>query len=201
MSESVNPVEHLLSRAFYQAGGVMADAMGKTGVQIGSPASDQKLADIDRKLDALISGASSKPVTEQNNKVVSPVVIPQTRVITEEPIDLANIKGMDCKTGQTISGIAYLKQRINDALSTIRASQVVLRLRGGDLYKLKDQRMSPTGKMQTIGAIAYILTHELAGLPDYTIKRIQISDEQPENGEFGFTLNGYWLGNEVEVSV
>lgn len=128
-------------------------------------------------------------------------IIQLPQVLTQEPVDLANLQGMDSGTGKLLRGLDYLKQRLKDALSTIRASQVTLRLRGGDLFELKDKRMSPAGKMRIIGAIAYILTHELAGLPDYTIKRIQISDEQPENGEYGFTLSGYWLGNEVEVAV
>ncbi len=115
--------------------------------------------------------------------------------------DRTRLQGMDCNTGQLITGIDYLRQRIRDAITTTKGSQVLLRKRGSELLGMVDSTMSQSGRLRLVGSIADALTHELAGLPDFIIKKIQFSDVRPEQGEYGFTLTANWLGNNVEVQV
>lgn len=114
--------------------------------------------------------------------------------------ELLGLRGMCCKTGLLISGLPYLRQRIEDALTTPVGSQVLLRARGSSLLPLVDTPMNHRHIAQAMAAIAQTLNNPLAGLPDFSLSRIRLlSSKTP--GQLGYALTGKWAGSAVEINV
>lgn len=84
--------------------------------------------------------------------------------------------GMDKNTGQAISGNAYLRQRIENALTTPLRSTVMLRERGADIKAILDKPLTPSNVVRVYRVFAAALAHPLAGLPDFRVERIRLSD-------------------------
>lgn len=110
------------------------------------------------------------------------------------------LRGMCSKTGRLISGLPYLRQRIEDALTTPLGSQVLLRSRGSTLLPLVDTPMNARHIALAMAAIASTLNSQLSGLPDFSLSRIRLlSSATP--GQLGYALSGNWAGSAVEISV
>ncbi len=102
------------------------------------------------------------------------------------------MQGMSAQTGQTISGIAYLRQRIEDALSTPINSTVMHRERGSRLFSLVDQPMTRATVVDTYAAIAECLQRPISGVPDFrldTVAAVRVG----ENGTLLLDIEGEYL--------
>lgn len=110
------------------------------------------------------------------------------------------LRGMCNMTGTLISGLPYLRQRIEDALTTPVGSQVLLRARGSTLLPLVDMPMNASNVASAMAAIAGTINSPLSGLPDFSLSRIRLlSSATP--GQLGYALSGKWAGSEVEINV
>ena len=77
--------------------------------------------------------------------------------------------GMNNKTGQRIEGVAWLRQRLADVLSTPLGTRVMLRAYGSRLFELTDNPMSPRWKVQIYAAVAEAISNPINGLPDFQV--------------------------------
>lgn len=102
--------------------------------------------------------------------------------------------GMDNITGKTISGKAYLRQRIVNALTTPKSSTVMLRARGFDYKSITDEPMDGGFAVNVYQAVASALNSPLAGLPDFRLTRVRLTSvEDSGAGTNFFTIEGKWL--------
>lgn len=175
-----------------------------TDVAAGSAAtSTSTLTSISDKLDALLASAASYSTGTSNTTATAISAVTTRTVVSAEltASDLRTLRGMDCDTGKLISGIAYLRQRITDALMTPKYSQVLLRARGSTIPDLIDQPMNQGGNTSLIIAISSVLSDPLSGVPDFILSRVSLVDMGAMQGRLGFTLTGQWLAQDIEVTV
>ena len=102
------------------------------------------------------------------------------------------MQGMNAQTGQTISGIPYLRQRIESALSTPLNSTVMHRERGSRLFNLVDQPMTGATVVDTYAAIAECLQRPISGVPDFRLDKVQ-AVHVGEDGKLLLDLEGEYL--------
>jgi phage baseplate assembly protein W len=108
---------------------------------------------------------------------------------------ISQIKGMDAKTGATLSGIAHLRQSITNILTTYFGTRVMRREYGSKLFDLIDA----TGNKATIVKIYYAVAVALYDWePRFHLTRV-IAEDQTMSGKMSFTLFGEYLGQAVEV--
>lgn len=82
--------------------------------------------------------------------------------------------GMNNQTGGRIEGIAWLRQRLADVLSTPLGSRLMRREYGSRLYELIDQPMSPRWKVQIYAAVADAVINPVNDLPDFQVTQAQV---------------------------
>ncbi len=84
------------------------------------------------------------------------------------------------RTGQAISGINYLHQRITDVLTTAKGSLVLRRDFGSLLYQLVDANVNAQFYMQAYIHLANALADPANGLDDFKLEtmRLDVVDER-----------------------
>lgn len=107
--------------------------------------------------------------------------------------------GMSCTDGAVIVGINYLKQRLRDALSTTKGSQVLLRERGTLLPSLIDAPLNNITFAKLMIEIAHTLESDAAGLPDMTLKQIRFLGSH--KGQLQAELTIDWQDNLITVAL
>lgn len=108
-------------------------------------------------------------------------------------------QGMDCNTGQRLTGLAYLTQRVSDALLTPKGSQVLLRARGSALYPQMDKPINEASKLAWVAAIAAALDDPLAGVPDFKLSSMTIRSVSAAG--LKVQLTGLWNNEPVELTL
>jgi phage baseplate assembly protein W len=98
--------------------------------------------------------------------------------------------GMDKQTGRAISGLAHLKQSIEDILTTPKGSRVMRREYGSDLFSLVDQ---PYSQMM-VGDITMAVSQALLRWePRFELQSVAVS--KVESGAVTLDISGIYLLN------
>ena len=82
------------------------------------------------------------------------------------------MRGMNTTTGQNITGIAYLQQRLRDVLTTPKQSRVMNREFGCGLFQRVDETMNEAWLVQCYSDIAIAVRDPINGLQDFTLEKI-----------------------------
>ena len=106
--------------------------------------------------------------------------------------------GMNALNGKTSSGIAYLRQRIQNALTTPVNSTTMHRERGSRLFALVDQPLNDATIIDTYAAVAECLQQPLAGVPDFSLSKVQ-AVRADESGVLVLDLQGEYLPDGASV--
>jgi phage baseplate assembly protein W len=178
----------------YQSGALLSQYLAGNGV-VPVSNSDSLLTRIEQKLDVALAASSSSSAA---SAVLTYQVVIKADVTAES---LSNLKGMDCDTGKLISGFDYLRQRIFDALSTDKGSQVLLRARGSGYPSLIDTPVNQTGALRIVSAAAAVFRDPLCGVPDFSLTKVLFNRNPDVENDYLLTVIGDWLGNTVEVSL
>jgi phage baseplate assembly protein W len=102
------------------------------------------------------------------------------------------MQGVNAQTGQLICGIPYLRQRIENALSTPLNATVMHRERGSRLFSLVDRPMTQASVVDVYAAIAECLQRPISGVPDFRLDKVQ-TVQLGENGKLLLDLQGEYL--------
>lgn len=106
------------------------------------------------------------------------------------------MSGMDKHTGRAISGLAHLKQSIEDILTTPRGSRVMRRDYGCDLFSLVDQPYSQSW----VGDITMAVSQALSRWePRFELQSVTVSKIQ--NGRLTMDIRGIYLVNGEQVTL
>ena len=97
------------------------------------------------------------------------------------------------REGKSISGLAYLRQRIKDIIETPKGSLVAEREFGSEFYQLQDQTIDQEFYMQAYVKLAEALDNPVNGLQDFRLENISI--EVLNDRQFELTLTGQLLNN------
>lgn len=109
------------------------------------------------------------------------------------------MRGMNNTTGKTIDGIAHLRQRLTDVLTTPKGTRVMRRGYGCDLFELLDQTMNESWLVRCYAAIAEAVDNPINGLPDFLLERVRTSELRDDGGVFD--LIGTYLPTGQRVTV
>jgi hypothetical protein len=106
--------------------------------------------------------------------------------------------GMDY-SGKPISGLAYLRQRIQDVIQTPKGSLVYARNFGSDFHKMIDQNVDDDWYMDV-----YIMLFDTFGNPDngvddFKIGEVSITSVQPLHYEL--SIDGELLNNGESIQL
>lgn len=96
--------------------------------------------------------------------------------------------GMNNKNGQRIEGIAWLRQRLADVMTTPIGSRVMRREYGSELFNLIDQPMSSGWRVQIYAAVAKAVENPVNGLADFKVRQVLVNtlaDGQAELDVYG----------------
>ncbi|WP_298606933.1 hypothetical protein [uncultured Thiothrix sp.] len=149
------------------------------------------LTSLHQKLDAVLAASNLRTyqaIVPLNNTLK---LVPNNQQQT-------TYQGMDCNTGQRLTGIDYLTQRVSDALLTPKGSQVLLRARGSDLYPQMDKPINEATKLAWVAAIAAALADPLAGVPDFKLSSINI---KAVSAGLKVQLTGLWNSEPAELTL
>ena len=102
-------------------------------------------------------------------------------------------------TGQLISGLAYLKQRIKDVIETPRGSLVGAREFGSYFYKLIDRNIDKRFYMSAYIMLADAVNNPVNGLDDFKLESMAI--EVINDRHFILTLTGQLLNNGKPITL
>lgn len=111
------------------------------------------------------------------------------------------MRGMHNTTGKSIDGVAHLRQRLADVLTTPKGTRVMRRGYGCDLFELMDQPMSDAWLVRCYAAIAEAVDNPTNGLPDFALERVRTTELRDDGGVFDLT--GIYLptGQRLTVNV
>ncbi|MFT4927014.1 MAG: phage baseplate assembly protein W [Phenylobacterium sp.] len=98
--------------------------------------------------------------------------------------------GMDKNTGKTISGLAHLKQSIEDILTTPKGSRVMRRDYGSDLFSLVDQPYSSA----MVGDLTMAVSEALSlWEPRFELESVAVA--RVDSGKIALDIHGKYLLN------
>lgn len=104
--------------------------------------------------------------------------------------------GMDAQTGQSLGGVAHVRQSIRDILTTRVGTRVMRREYGSRLYELVDAPIGP----ETIAAVRMATVEAIARWePRVSVDLVQV--EAAETGRLSLYLEGTILGTGEQVIV
>lgn len=107
--------------------------------------------------------------------------------------------GMNNTTGQRIEGVAWLRQRLADVLTTPLGSRVMHRDYGSRLFELMDQPMSPRWRVQVFAATAEAIANPVNGLPDFKVTAVDLVVNA--KGESELDVYGAYLPTDELIKV
>lgn len=96
-------------------------------------------------------------------------------------------------SGQAISGLAYLRQRIKDIVETPRGSLVLAREFGSDFYQLQDRNIDDKFYMSAYIKLAEAINNPQNGLDDFKLEDMSIVVLNDRS--FELSLSGQLLNN------
>lgn len=102
-------------------------------------------------------------------------------------------------TGQTLSGLAYLKQRIKDVIETPRGSLVGAREFGSDFYQLQDRNIDQGFYMSAYIKLADAINNPANGLDDFKLENMNI--EVLSDRQFELSISGQLLNNGEPITL
>lgn len=104
--------------------------------------------------------------------------------------------GMDKHTGQAISGLAHLKQSIQDILTTPKGSRIMRRDYGSDLFSLVDTPYSQVFVGEVTMAVSEALhTWE----PRFELQSVEVNNLG--NGQVSLDVTGIYLVDGQAVTL
>lgn len=111
-------------------------------------------------------------------------------IVPAQTIAPATPGGMDNQTGQAISGLAWLRQRVLDVLSTLIGSMPNRRGYGSRLPALLDAPINPSTLFEWRVAAIEALRKPVNGLADLVLRQVS-TNPQPNLGRVDITIYGY----------
>ncbi|MDH5179767.1 MAG: baseplate assembly protein W [Gammaproteobacteria bacterium] len=90
---------------------------------------------------------------------------------------------MNNKTGKRLVGVAWLRQRLADVLTTPVGTRLMRRGYGSRLFELIDQPMSPRWKIQFYAAVVEAVENPVNGLADFQVSRAQLLNSSTGKAE------------------
>lgn len=103
------------------------------------------------------------------------------------------------RTGQAISGMAYLHQRITDVLTTAQGSLVLRRDFGSKLYQLVDANVDSQFYMQAYIHLANAIAEPANGLDDFKLETMSLTTGDARN--VLITLTGQLLNDGQPITI
>ncbi len=101
--------------------------------------------------------------------------------------------------GKSISGLAYLKQRIKDVIETPRGSLVSAREFGSDFYQLQDRNIDQKFYMAAYIRLAEAINNPVNGLDDFKLENMNVEVLGERN--FELTISGQLLNNGQPITL
>lgn len=112
-------------------------------------------------------------------------------------VNKVQIRGMNAKTGETLAGIAHLKQSIQQIITTRVGTRVMRRDFGSIIPNLIDAPANNQTLLQFYAAIAEALRKFE---PRFKLTRVYSDfDNGVKDGKAVFTLEGDYLGEKVTI--
>lgn len=107
--------------------------------------------------------------------------------------------GMDKHSGQLITGLAYLRQRLEDVVNTPLGSLVGARAFGSRLYQLVDRNVDTGFYMAGYVRLAECINNPVNGLDDFTLKEMRL--QRVSAGHIEIAVSGEYLaeGEPIEL--
>ena len=107
------------------------------------------------------------------------------------------MKGLNKKTGQSLSGLEHLRQSIIDIITTPIGTRVMRRQYGSKVFELIDAPLNSSTIIFLYAAIAEALDR---WEPRLKLKRIEVVDVN-ENGKCSLVITGDYLPEGVAVKI
>jgi hypothetical protein len=105
--------------------------------------------------------------------------------------------GMKRETGQLITGLAYLIQRLQDAINTELVSVVGAREYGSRLHEMVDRNVDGRFHMEVYIRLAEAINNPANGLDDFRLKNMRLQRLAPHHIEI--YLSGEFDGEFVDL--
>lgn len=100
-------------------------------------------------------------------------------------------QGMCRVTGALISGVPYLRQRLEDVINTPIGSLVGRRDFGSRMYEIQDRNVNEAFHMDAYIRLAEAISDPANGLDDFRLQNLQLS--QPEPHQVVLAVSGLLL--------
>ena len=107
--------------------------------------------------------------------------------------------GMSKATGGTITGVAYLRQRLEDVINTPLGALVGRRDFGSRLYEMLDHNIDSSFRMSAYVRLAEAIANPANGLDDF--KLTEMLFELKDAGHIEITLTGDYLVNNQTITM
>ena len=107
--------------------------------------------------------------------------------------------GMDKHTGKLITGLPYLRQRLEDAIGTPLGSLVGAREFGSRLYQLIDRNVDSGFYMDGYVRLAECVNSPVNGLDDFKLNEMRL--QRISNSQIEIAISGDFLidGEPIEL--
>jgi hypothetical protein len=107
--------------------------------------------------------------------------------------------GMNSDTGQSMTGIPYLRQRLRDVINTPVGSIVGRRDFGSRLYQMVDHNVDSTFQMDAYIRLAEAINNSANGLDDFQLSEMRM--QRISRRHIEISLTGVYLptGEEIEL--
>ncbi|GHC34678.1 hypothetical protein GCM10010082_31730 [Kushneria pakistanensis] len=100
-------------------------------------------------------------------------------------------QGMCRVTGALISGVPYLRQRLEDVINTPIGSLVGRRDFGSRMHEIQDRNVNEAFHMDAYIRLAEAISDPANGLDDFRLQNLQLS--QPESNQVELAVSGLLL--------
>lgn len=107
--------------------------------------------------------------------------------------------GMNKETGEAITGVAYLRQRLQDVINTPIGSLVGRRDFGSRLYEMLDHNIDESFRMNAYIRMAEAIADPANGLDDFKLTEMLFAKGDAAHIEI--TLTGVYLVNNQSVTM
>lgn len=107
---------------------------------------------------------------------------------------LAEMRGIDKKTGKELKGIEHLKQSIVDILTTPIGSRIMRRNYGSRLFELVDKPINRDFALEIYAAVAEALNKWEAR---FKLEKVKV--EEIKEGKVTILLEGIYLPNNENI--
>lgn len=103
------------------------------------------------------------------------------------------------RTGKSISGLAYLRQRIKDVLETPKGALVGRRDFGSEIHLLQDKNLDQNFYMLAYVKLSEAINNPVNGLEDFKLESIEI--DVINDRQYELTLSGQLLNNGEPITL